>query len=434
MGHWKKIIVSGSIAELSTISASSTYFGAGGVDVTTINGGILTSKAINVDTNATVTGSLTVTGNIIGTATTSSTIRVTGSSTSANFPIAFVSQTASNGLPLFADDNLLFNPNTNQIAVRTGSIVVDNTTINSGFITLGGVAEMRMTGSISSSISSSSDLIFKAGPGTNTRLRISASGQMALGNTPFSTNILLSMTAVPTQLYSAAPGNTSVVGFYNNLSWSGSTGGTANVLNYASYARTALGSILSNFWNFRVEENQFFGSSSNVYGYYSGPLTKGTTANYAFWGNVNSSSIGAQNYNIFMQGDAPNYLRGTLFVGNISGSIAPREMIYIRPTGSLIANALRVQNSASLDLFAIGGGASGANTITFHSNLSLVIFSGSAGFASSTTASFQGVTNFATSSTAPTTGIEGDFRIAQNGANYFIYAYIGGRWRSSSLA
>jgi hypothetical protein len=429
MGHWKKIIVSGSNAHLSIITASNAYFGDDNVNFTSINSGEIVAKAIRVAAGATVTGSLTVTDNIIGTTTTASTIKVDGSSTSANFPIAFVSQTASNGLPLFADDNLTFNPSSNQITLGSGAIVVGNTTIGSGFTTFAGIAEMRMTGSISGSISSSSDLFFKIGSGTNTRLRISASGQMAFGNTAFVPNAFMAWTGVPA-IYTTSQ----AYGWYFNPNWSGSIT-TTTINNFSSEARTALGSTLTTFHNFKVIENQFFGSASNVYGYTCFPLTKGTSTNYGFWGQVASSSTAAINYNLFMSGDAPNHLRGTLYVGNISASAgAAREMIYIRPTGSLITNALRVQNSASLDLFTIGGGASGANIITFHSNLSLVTFSGSAGFASSTTASFQGVTNFATSSTAPTTGIEGDFKIAQNGADYFIYAYIGGRWRSSSLA
>ena len=432
MGHWRKIIVSGSDAELNTITASNGLYnnsiavGGSGVQ-TTINGGTINAKDIILDTN------LTVAGSIIGTATTASTIKVTGSSTSANFPITFVSQTASNGLPLFADDNITINPTTNQLTVGSGAVVVGNTTISSLFTNIGenttSIAELRLIGT--GSISASNNLFLKTG-GNNTRLSLSASGQMSLGATLPATNILLNMAAVPGAIYTAAPGNTSVIGFYNNLSWSGSTGGTANVLNYASYARTAVGSILSNFWNFRVEENQFFGSSSNMYGYYCGSLSSARSASFGFYGLVNSSSIGARNYNLFMQGDAPNYLRGTLFVGNISGS-TPREMVYIRPTGSNIDTSIRIQNTASSDLFTIGSGNSNTNVI-FHSSISSIRVSASAQYSSNTTASFQGTINFATNSIAPTTGVEGDFEVAQNGANYFIYVYIGGRWRSSSLA
>jgi len=430
MGHWRKIIVSGSNAELNKVTISdpsnpSVVLDSSGITVgsafpegTAIVGGDITTKAINVATN------LIVTGSIIGTAATASTIQITGSSTSANFPIIFASQTASNGISLFADDNITINPSVNQLTVGSGAIVVGNTTIGSGFTTFGGVSEVRMSGSVSSSISSSNDLFVKVGPGTNTRFRISASGQMALGPlTNFSTNVLLSITTVPGAIYTAAPANTSAFGIYNNITWSGSTAGVANILNYASYARTTVGTTLTNFYNFRVEENQFFGSSSNMYGYYCGPIPSARSASFGFYGLVNSSSIGATNYNIFMQGDAPNYLRGTLFVGNISSS-APREMVYIRPTGSLITAALRVQNSASVDLFVVGGGTGGTNTVTI---------SGSTSFSILTTASFQGIINIATSSTAPITGVEGDFRVAQSGSSYFIYAYIGGRWRSSSL-
>jgi hypothetical protein len=39
-----------------------------------------------------------------------------------------------------------------------------------------------------------------------------------------------------------------------------------------------------------------------------------------------------------------------------------------------------------------------------------------------------------TRSSAPSTGVEGQIVPVQNGANYLLYVYIGGRWRSSSLA
>ncbi len=84
-------------------------------------------------------------------------------------------------------------------------------------------------------------------------------------------------------------------------------------VNFESRGKTNAGFYTYDFYNhFRATEDVFNGTMTEVVGFRASPMTYGVS-NYAFKGEVAS---GANRWNLYMDGTAPNHLAGKLLVGS----------------------------------------------------------------------------------------------------------------------
>ena len=134
-------------------------------------------------------------------------------------------------------------------------------------------------------------------------------GRIGFGNT--------SITNINMRLQRVIDGGTSAYGLFQGgfVQSSVQAGyGINNTLNAGST------NTLSNYYHFNAVNgtvNPITGMSGN-YGYYAHAnlVYTGATNNYGFYGNLAASSVSNQNWNIYMNGTAPNYLAGDLRIGS----------------------------------------------------------------------------------------------------------------------
>jgi hypothetical protein len=93
---------------------------------------------------------------------------------------------------------------------------------------------------------------------------------------------------------------------------------------YNNHLNAASTSDLSNYYHFNAVNgtvNTITGTF-RTHGYYahSNMVYTGATNNYGFYGNLSSGLTATQNWNLYMNGTAPNYLNGELRIGTTSSS------------------------------------------------------------------------------------------------------------------
>lgn len=122
MATWKKVIVSGSRAELSDVTASGHYVKSGQF----LGDNTLTGTIITGSFSGSFAGSITGT---ITSANTASTINtVTAGASNLTFFIPFVSSsTGTNGTPLYVDAGIKYNPSSDSLTIE-GDLTVNGTT------------------------------------------------------------------------------------------------------------------------------------------------------------------------------------------------------------------------------------------------------------------------------------------------------------------
>jgi hypothetical protein len=95
---------------------------------------------------------------------------------------------------------------------------------------------------------------------------------------------------------------------------------TSDAIGYRNNLNTAASAFtLTNYWHFWARQSSIGAGSTvtNQQGFYvDSNMTGGTTANYGFRGAIPAS--GSINWNLYMDGTAPNYMAGSLGIGTTS--------------------------------------------------------------------------------------------------------------------
>ena len=244
------------------------------------------------------------------------------------------------------------------------------TILNSSFIS---------TGSITASVNVGTDT-FKVQSGSSTYLYISSSGNIGIGTT-------------------------------SSISTLSVAGGNININDGYSIGGNSLGTYDSFL---RFNYNIISGASSS-FGHNSAYIT--SFAGGAFGTNDLSFYAGA-----ITQPEIMRIVGSTGFVG--IGENSPSAKLEIRGSGATSATtAFRVENAnASASLIVRNDGNIGIGTTNPQTRLHI-------------SGSTSGSILEPTSSGVPTfTGRDGQFIFGSNGGNHFIYVYMAGVWRSSSLS
>lgn len=134
------------------------------------------------------------------------------------------------------------------------------------------------------------------------------------------------------------------------------------------------------FHFFTLQSTLGAGSSiTNQYGYYAGASMTGASNNYAFWGGITS---GTNNWNLYMSGNAKNYLNGSLLVKtttdagyilDVNGTARFTGIVQFDsiPTTSVVpSSANHIVNKAYVDSLALVKRGDNVKTISL-SNITL---------------------------------------------------------------
>jgi hypothetical protein len=95
---------------------------------------------------------------------------------------------------------------------------------------------------------------------------------------------------------------------------------TTNAVVYRSFPIQTSGTF-TGVTHYLASTNTFLGTVTNQYGFYADSSLNGATNDYGFYGNLAS---GSNQFNLYMNGTAPNYLAGALGVGIAPSATAGR--------------------------------------------------------------------------------------------------------------
>jgi len=137
----------------------------------------------------------------------------------------------------------------------------------------------------------------------------------------------------------------SVIGLLNLASHNAVGGTTTNLYGHWSRNDVVSGGYVNYSINYQVIDGGGTGLANNQYGFYAANLTKGSNANYGFFGAVNPGANTA--YNLYMQGTAPNYLAGSLTVANNVPSTSSTTGTVIVTGGVGVSGNVYVGNTTS---------------------------------------------------------------------------------------
>lgn len=233
----------------------------------------------------------------------------------------------------------------------------------------------------------------------------------------------------------SASNGTGTIGFFGTASWAVSSSQTLSS-SYAVSASQALTASYVDFAPFRT--GSFTGSfTGSLTGSFTGLVSAsnmiGFSQYFPKWsGTYPNNSYGLDNSSIYQD------TNGNIMIG-IIGTATSKLVAYNNSANNSVIEArtgptnnitlFKGTNSGTGDLITLIGG----NVTRFNINTQgVVAISGSMILTGSLNVTGSFIT--ATQSSAPGgAGTEGQIVPVQNGGNYFIYVYIGGAWRSSSL-
>ncbi len=118
---------------------------------------------------------------------------------------------------------------------------------------------------------------------------------------------------------------------------------TADAIGFRNDSNTqAAAFTLTNYWHFWARQGSIGAGSAitNQYGYFVDSNMIGATNNFGFYGNIPS---GTNNWNVFMNGTAPNFLSGVLNIGTTTLS---GYKLDVNGTARFAGNSVLFQNTA----------------------------------------------------------------------------------------
>jgi hypothetical protein len=160
------------------------------------------------------------------------------------------------------------------------------------------------------------------------RMRIDSAGRVGIGGTPFA--------GVAFRIQKTLTGAATAYAQYIDSAIQ--TDVTSAFLINTGPTQIA-GGVLSDLTHMYVEQGALSGTVTTQYGFRTSSTLTGATNNYGFYGGL---AAGTGRYNLYMGGTAPNYMAGSLGIGNGAN---PYDKVLIGgtlPSGSTVSRALEV--------------------------------------------------------------------------------------------
>jgi hypothetical protein len=372
------IFGTGSISNVALIPVSSSANGRIGINVVNPIYTLDVSGSGNYTNGLTVTGSII--GSLIGTASWAQSASQAISSITSSYPIATISSSIystspTSGIPTDLN-NIWLGTNAGLGNTKQNNIFLGQ---NAGSGSNNAISTVAIGSSAGQDATSAGSAVFI---GTSAGVRALSAGQ--------SNFIGASAGGYAEQASESNFIGTSAGTFATSASFSVFIGGNAG--------GTAIKANNSNFIGYQAGYNAISASYSVLIGDGAGRAA------------ITASSIGSNN----------------IIIGN-NITLAPQRKDSINIGGIIFGTGSNSTIGGS-PFTGSANGRIGINVVTptYSLDTSGSLFSGSI-------ARFSSDIVVATRSAAPSVGVEGQMVPVQNGANYLLYVYIGGRWRSSSL-